>query len=66
MSDMDYVVALLPSIGVGTLFAVVMRAILLADRRERAAARRFEEMENSAPVVQQRDKEEQRDKEMEN
>ncbi|HLS13531.1 MAG TPA: hypothetical protein VK095_03375 [Beutenbergiaceae bacterium] len=49
---MDYVVALLPSIGVGTLFFIVMRAILLADRRERAAMRKFEEAQNSRVAAQ--------------
>ena len=33
----DHVVALIPSIGIGILFVIVLRAILLADRRERAA-----------------------------
>ncbi len=55
MEAMDYVVALLPSIGVGTLVVVVMRAILLADRRERAATRKFEEAEDSR-VAAQRDR----------
>ncbi len=44
--------ALLPSIGVGTLFFIVMRAILLADRRERAAMRKFEEAQNSRVAAQ--------------
>ncbi|WP_324650397.1 hypothetical protein [Georgenia sp. H159] len=52
---MDYVVALLPSIGVGILFIVILRAILKADRRERAAFREFELAEQSASPVAQRD-----------
>jgi len=47
---MDFVVALVPSIGLGILFVVIMRAILLADRRERAAFRKFEMQENAVPV----------------
>lgn len=52
---MDYVVALLPSIGLGVLFVIILRAILLADRRERAAIREFEVQEAqqvSSPGVQ--------------
>jgi len=52
---MDYVVALLPSIGLGIIFVIVMRAILLADRRERAAFREFENANGSASPVAQRD-----------
>ncbi|MCM3662006.1 hypothetical protein M3148_13545 [Georgenia satyanarayanai] len=49
---MDYVVALLPSIGLAIIFVVVLRAILFADRRERAAIHRAEsEMDNSASRV---------------
>ncbi len=49
---MDYVVALLPSIGLAIIFVVVLRAILFADRRERAAIREFEnEMDNSPSRV---------------
>lgn len=55
MVGMDFVVALLPSIGLGILFVVIMRAILLADRRERAAFREFEERENFAAPVDRRD-----------
>jgi hypothetical protein len=39
----DYLVALLPSIGVGILFYIVIRALVNADRNERAALKRFEE-----------------------
>ncbi|HLT83507.1 MAG TPA: hypothetical protein VKZ83_04665 [Phototrophicaceae bacterium] len=52
---MDFVVALLPSLGLAFLFVVIMRAILLADRRERAAFREFEKAEGSASPVAQRD-----------
>ena len=34
---MDYLAALLPSVGLCALFALLMRSILHADRRERAA-----------------------------
>ena len=40
---MDYLVALLPSIGVGILFYIVIRALVNADRNERAALKRFDE-----------------------
>jgi hypothetical protein len=33
----DYLAALLPSVGLCALFALLMRSILHADRRERAA-----------------------------
>jgi hypothetical protein len=36
----DYLAALLPSAGLCALFVLLMRAILHADRRERAAATR--------------------------
>ncbi|MFD1719825.1 hypothetical protein [Georgenia deserti] len=36
---MDYLVALVPSIGTGILFYVAIRAIVTADRKERAALR---------------------------
>ncbi|WP_432563167.1 hypothetical protein [Kineococcus sp. SYSU DK003] len=35
---MDYLAALLPSAGLAVLFVLLMRSILHADRRERAAA----------------------------
>ena len=41
----DYVIALLPSIGVGLLFYIVMRTIVNADRNEREAIRRLDEEE---------------------
>ena len=47
---MDFVVAFVPSIGLGIIFVVIMRAILLADRRERAAFRKFEMEENAGQV----------------
>ncbi|WP_152192738.1 hypothetical protein [Georgenia satyanarayanai] len=59
---MDYVVALLPSIGLAIIFVVVLRAILFADRRERAAIRELEnEANNSASLVAQDDIAAQRD-----
>ncbi|MEZ0492501.1 hypothetical protein AB2L28_09660 [Kineococcus sp. TBRC 1896] len=39
---MDQLAALLPPAGLALLFVLLMRAILHADRRERAAARRVE------------------------
>lgn len=46
---LDIVVALIPSIGVGLLFWFVMRAIIGADRRERAELARLatEDAENA-------------------
>ncbi|MFD1505428.1 hypothetical protein ACFSBG_07055 [Georgenia yuyongxinii] len=40
---MDFLVALIPSIGVGILFFIVIRALVNADRNERAARKRLEE-----------------------
>ncbi|PRY16010.1 hypothetical protein [Kineococcus rhizosphaerae] len=37
---MEYLAALLPSAGLAVLFVLLMRSILHADRRERAAAAR--------------------------
>ncbi|MFC4553743.1 hypothetical protein [Georgenia faecalis] len=45
---MDPFVELVPSIGVGILFFFVIRAIVQADRRERAAVRRLEEQADRA------------------
>ena len=39
----DFLVALIPSIGVGILFFIVIRAMVNADRNERAARQRLEE-----------------------
>lgn len=39
---MEFLVALLPSLGFGLLFYVMMRAIVHADRRERAAIAQLE------------------------
>lgn len=36
------VIALVPSVGVGVLFFVVIRSLVRADRNERAALARFE------------------------
>ncbi len=44
----DPFVELVPSIGVGILFFFVIRAIVQADRRERAAVRRLEEQADRA------------------
>ena len=41
-SALDVVAALVPSVGVGLLFWFAMRAIIGADRRERAAIARLE------------------------
>ena len=38
----DYIIALIPSIGTGILFYVVIRAFVNADRNERAALERIE------------------------
>ncbi|UNX55265.1 hypothetical protein MF406_03035 [Georgenia sp. TF02-10] len=39
---MEYVLALVPSIGTAILFYVVVRAMINADRNERAALRRLD------------------------
>ncbi len=39
---MDYIVALLPSLGTGLLFFIVIRALVNADRNERNAMKRME------------------------
>jgi hypothetical protein len=39
----DYIVALIPSVGTGLLFYFVIRAFVNADRNEREAIRRLEE-----------------------
>src|SRR5690606_36236029 len=46
------VAALIPSIGVGVLFYVAMRAIVRADRNERAALARLDEEEARAAAAQ--------------
>ncbi len=45
---LDALVALVPPLGVGFLFFIVIRAIIHADRRERAALARMEEEESRA------------------
>ncbi|GAA4287069.1 hypothetical protein [Georgenia daeguensis] len=40
---MDYLVALIPSVGTGLLFYLVIRAFVNADRNEREAIRRLED-----------------------
>ncbi|PFG39209.1 hypothetical protein ATJ97_1706 [Georgenia soli] len=42
---MDYLVALVPSLGTGLLFYFVIRAFVNADRNEREALRRLDEEE---------------------
>ena len=42
---MDYLVALVPSLGTGLLFYFVIRAFVNADRNEREALRRLDEQE---------------------
>ena len=46
-SALDVVAALVPSVGVGLLFWFAMRAIIGADRRERAAIARLERAERN-------------------
>jgi len=45
---MDWFISLAPSAGVGLLFFIAFRAIIHADRRERAAIARMEAEENSS------------------
>lgn len=45
---LDVLAGLLPTVAVGALFYVVIRAILHADRRERAALARMEAEERRA------------------
>lgn len=45
---LENIVALLPPLGVGFLFYIVVRAIIHADRRERAALARMEREESAA------------------
>jgi len=40
---MDYIIALAPSLGVGLLFYIVIRAFVTADRKERAAEAQLRE-----------------------
>lgn len=47
-SALDVVAALVPSVGVGLLFWFAMRAIIGADRRERAAIARLERQGGTA------------------
>jgi hypothetical protein len=46
---LDVLVALAPPVGVGLLFFVAIRALIHADRRERAALARMTESEKHAP-----------------
>lgn len=39
----DYVIAVLPSLGTGLLFYIVIRSIVNADRNEREALRRLDD-----------------------
>jgi hypothetical protein len=47
---LDVLAALAPSAGVGFLFFLVIRALIHADRRERAALARMTETEKTAPT----------------
>ena len=42
LRDVDYLVALIPSVGTGILFFIVIRAMVNADRNERAALERMD------------------------
>lgn len=46
---MDYLIALVPSVGVGVLFYFVIRAIVQADRKERAALRELDRTQSDRP-----------------
>lgn len=48
---MDHLVALVPSLGVGFLFFLAIRAMVHADRRERTAVRRLEEADENRTDV---------------
>ncbi len=50
MTLLDAVVALAPSVGVGLVFWFAMRAIVRADRRERAAIARMDAQIAAVPV----------------
>jgi NADH:ubiquinone oxidoreductase subunit 3 (subunit A) len=47
-SVLPYVLAIVPTIGVGTLFYFVIKSILEGDRRERLAQARWEAANDSA------------------
>lgn len=47
---MENIIALIPPVGVGLLFYVVVRSFLRADRTEREAVRRMEERSGSRPI----------------
>lgn len=47
---LDVLAALAPSAGVGFLFFLVIRGLIHADRRERAALARMTESEESVPT----------------
>ena len=49
---LQVVAALVPSVGVGLLFWFVMRAIIGADRRERAAIARLERQDGDADALE--------------
>ncbi len=46
MDVLEFAAALIPSVGVGLLFWFVVRAIISADRKERAAVAQFDRDEN--------------------
>lgn len=47
---MDYLAAILPSVGVLFLFVLAIRAMFQADRRERLAQAKLERQERAAAV----------------
>ena len=46
----ENIIALIPPVGVGLLFYVVIRSFVRADRTEREAVRRMEERSGSQPI----------------
>jgi len=50
---MEWVIALAPSVGLGLLFYIAFRAIIHADRRERAAIAKMEAEEQAQQAVEQ-------------
>lgn len=52
---MEFLLALVPSVGVLFLFWLAVRALVQADRRERAAQARYEAKGGSAPDVWAKD-----------
>jgi hypothetical protein len=50
----DFLLALVPSAGVLFLFVIAIRALVHADRRERAAAAQIHDREAGSPETDQR------------